>query len=180
VIAKAMTEGIGLLRAPQRIVPLIGKLVSDRMRISFEQRHLYSYATIKRDSGEALNSSLRWVLDAQRPDGGIAAYYSLLTGYSAAYPEVTGYIVPTLYDFSRAKDDQGAAAAAERATGWLLSLQMPTGAFPGGLHDGFPRGDTQPSVFNTGQILQGLVRSLISDTDRSETIQIGPSPPAIG
>lgn len=170
MIAKAMTEGIGLLRAPQRIVPLIGKLVSDRMRISFEQRHLYSYATIKRDSGEALNSSLRWVLDAQRPDGGIAAYYSLLTGYSAAYPEVTGYIVPTLYDFSRAKDDQGAAAAAERATGWLLSLQMPTGAFPGGLHDGFPRGDTQPSVFNTGQILQGLVRAH-AETNRPEILR---------
>ena len=28
-------------------------------------------------------------------------YYSLLTGYSDSYPEVTGYIIPTLYDFGR-------------------------------------------------------------------------------
>jgi hypothetical protein len=158
-IAKALTEATGLLRAPQRMVPLIEKLVSGKLRMTFEQRHLYSYATTKRPSGDTLNSLLHWILDAQRADGGIAAYYSLLTGYSESYPEVTGYIVPTLYDFARAAGDDGALVAAERATHWLLSLQMPTGAFPGGLHGRLHHDDAQPSVFNTGQILQGLVRA---------------------
>jgi hypothetical protein len=105
---------------------------------------------------------LRWILDAQRPDGGIAAYYSLLTGYSESYPEVTGYIVPTLYDFARIDRDDRAVSVARRATRWLLSLQMPTGAFPGGLHGGGLQ--SQPSVFNTGQILQGLVRAYVRRT----------------
>jgi hypothetical protein len=162
-IAKALTESTGLLRSPQRAVPLIRKLVSDKLRITFEQRHLYSYATTKRASVKVLHSLLRWILDAQRFDGGIAAYYSLLTGYSESYPEVTGYIVPTLYDFARAAGEERAVVAAERATRWLLSLQMRTGAFPGGLHGC----ETQPSVFNTGQILQGLVRAY-TETNRPE------------
>ena len=116
--------------------PLIRRLVSDKLHITFEQRHLYSYTTTKRPSGVALNSLLRWIIDAQHPDGGIAAYYSLLTGYSQSYPEVTGYIVPTLYDFARSTRDDRAVSVAESATRWLLSLQMPTGAFPGGLHGG--------------------------------------------
>lgn len=165
-IARIMTEATGLLRGPQRVVPLMQKLVSDKLRITFEQRHLYSYATTRRPSEDVLSSLLRWILDAQRPNGGIAAYYSLLTGYSESYPEVTGYIVPTLYDFARTSRDDKAVVAAECATRWLLSLQMPTGAFPAGLQGG----QAQPSVFNTGQILQGLV-SAHRETNRPEILQ---------
>jgi hypothetical protein len=165
-LAKAVTEATGLLRGPQRLFPLIRKLVSDKLRLTFEQRSLYSYSTTKRPSRDTLNSLLRWILEAQRPDGGIAAYYSLLTGYSESYPEVTGYLVPTLYDLAHANRNDKAVAAAERATQWLLSLQMPTGAFPGGLRGS----DAQPSVFNTGQILQGLVRAS-TETNRPDIRQ---------
>jgi Prenyltransferase and squalene oxidase repeat len=169
-ITKALAEASGLLRRPQRTVPLVRKIVSDKLRVTFEPRHLYSYATTKRPSGDALNSLVRWILDAQRPDGGIAAYYSLLTGYSESYPEVTGYIVPTFYDFARtgdrAAEHKSAVAAAGRATNWLLTLQLPTGAFPGGLQGAA----SQPSVFNTGQILQGLVRARV-ETNSPQILQ---------
>jgi hypothetical protein len=153
--AKALAELAGLLRGPQRIFPLVRKLASDSLHSAFETRHLYSYAATKRDTAGTLNLVMQWMLRAQRADGGIAAYYSLLTGYSESYPEVTGYIIPTMYDFAQASDKPKYAISAERATRWLLTLQMPSGAFPGGLH----RGQTQPSVFNTGQILQGLARA---------------------
>ncbi|HEY1658165.1 MAG TPA: prenyltransferase/squalene oxidase repeat-containing protein [Candidatus Sulfotelmatobacter sp.] len=161
-----LAEAAGLLRRPARAFPLAAKIASDLLRLSTEQRHLYSYAKTTRASHETLNLLLRWILDAQRPDGGIAAYYSLLCGYSESYPEVTGYIVPTLYDFAHASGDGTAIAAAKRATTWLRSLQMPSGAFPGGLH----RVDTPPSVFNTGQILHGLVRAY-SETKQIEILQ---------
>jgi hypothetical protein len=169
-IAKALTEATGLLRAPQRVFPLVQKLVSDKARVTFEQRHLYSYAATKRASGDTLNSLLRWILNARRANGGIAAYYSLLTGYSESYPEVTGYIVPTLYDLAHAAGDDRAIVAAERATRWLLSLQMSTGAFPGGLHGRSEANQTRPSVFNTGQVLQGLVRAHV-ETHRPDILQ---------
>lgn len=158
---RVLSETAGLLRAPQRIIPLVVNLAAGKARSTFEHRHLYSYATARVSTANALRSVIDWILHARRSDGGIAAYYSLLTGYSDSYPEVTGYIIPTLYDFGRDTGEVAARVAAERATEWLLSLQMPSGAFPGGLHrSSGPLGHgAQPSVFNTGQILQGLVRA---------------------
>jgi len=184
-IAKVLREATGLLGRPQRILPLIQKLAADNLRIAFEQRNLYTYASAKRSSQDSLRSSIHWILDAQSSDGGIAAYYSLLTGYSQSYPEVTGYIIPTLYDFAnldfvgpasahaafaRVAGDGRAISAAEHATDWLLSLQMPNGAFPAGLYEKDLHGkDLSPSAFNTGQILQGLVRAH-RETDRPEIL----------
>jgi hypothetical protein len=161
---RALIEASGLLQAPQRVIPLLSKIASDRLRTAFEHRHLYTYAVTSIPTAQALPAVIGWILRAQRPDGGVAAYYSLLTGYSESYPEVTGYLVPTLYDFSNATGDSAVADAAQNATRWLLSLQMPSGAFPGGLHG--TRAEAQPSVFNTGQILQGLVRAYAETRDQ--------------
>jgi hypothetical protein len=165
-LSKALAESKGLLRGPQRLIPLIGKLVSDKVRLSVEQKNLYSYTRTKLPSGTVLQSGVGWMLDAQRANGGIPAYYSLLTGYSESYPETTGYIVPTLYDFGHALNNSRAIAAAQQAIAWLLSLQMPSGAFPGGLLGG----QAQASVFNSGQILQGLVRAYV-ETNRADVRQ---------
>jgi len=162
---KVVKEASGILRAPQRVPRLLQKFVADGFRASFESRHLYSYTGTERESLKTLDSLIHWVADAQRPDGGIAAYYSLLSGYSASYPEVTGYLIPTLHDFAAATGSHSAAAMAARATRWLLALQMPAGAFPSGLQGS----ELRPSVFNTGQILQGLIRAHI-ETRRSEIL----------
>lgn len=159
-LGKAFNEAAGLLCSPLRTLPLFTKILSDGIRSAVERRHLYSFTKTIHPSDAILNLLVGWILDAQRSDGGIPAYYSYLTGYSASYPEVTGYIIPTLHDFAAATPD-AAALAARRATDWLLSLQMANGAFPGGLH-GLA---AQPSVFNTGQILHGLVRSYIEAGD---------------
>ena len=169
---RALTEAAALLRAPQRAIPLVTKIASDKWRTTFEPRHLNSYASTIIPTECALRLLIDWILNAQRPDGGVAAYYSLLTGYSDSYPEVTGYIIPTLYDFSTTTGDPVPREAAERATHWLLSLQMPSGAFPAGLHA--PTSDPQPSAFNTGQILQGLVRAhreTRSETEKAEILE---------
>ena len=162
-VNKALREASGLIRAPHRVFPLIGKITRDKWQTVVDRRHLYSYAKADRPTEQTLVSLIQWVIDAQRTDGGIAAYYSLLTGYSASYPEVTGYLIPTLYDFAQSTSDSSATSVAERAMVWLLSLQLNSGAFPAGLHGG---GDS-PSVFNSGQILQGLVRAW-SETGRSD------------
>ena len=170
--ARVLTEGLGLLNAPQRVIPLFSKLASDELRTIFEHRHLYSYVSATIPTADALRSVVDWILHAQRPDGGIAAYYSFLTGYSESYPEVTGYIIPTLYGFGRLTGDLVARHTVYLATDWLLSLQMTSGAFPGGLHASDSH--AQPSVFNTGQILQGLARAYIethAETRKAEILK---------
>ena len=100
-------------------------------------------------------------------DGGVSWGYRLNGGWAASYPETTGYIVPT---FSRSPTPASAAGPAtmpaaavagpsdvdraRRAISFLLGIQLPNGAFPGARID---QNRTDPSVFNTGQILNGLV-----------------------
>lgn len=161
-----MAEAVGLMRGPHRIFPLLFRVSADALSSTFEQRTLYSYGNTIRPTEEALRLVIDWMLRAQQNDGGIPAYYSLMRGYSESYPEVTGYIVPTLYDFARLVGDANAAQAAERATNWLMSLRMSSGAFPAGLHTS----EEEPSVFNSGQILQGLVRAYV-ETQRAEILE---------
>jgi hypothetical protein len=165
---RGLKEALGLIRAPQRVIPLISKLASDELRATFTPRHLYSFTTATLVTAGVLRSVVDWIIRAQRVEGGIAAYYSFLTGYSDSYPEVTGYIIPTLYDFARITGEAAPRLVAERATTWLLSLQMPSGAFPGGLHNAGK--NARPSIFNTGQILQGLVRAH-AETGSAQTLR---------
>jgi hypothetical protein len=150
---KILGEALGLAHSPQRIPVLIAKIARDAVSVRTQQSHLYAFTTARRDTSEALRGIMEWLARAQRPYAGIAAYYSLLTGYSSSYPETTGYIIPTLCDYAKVAGGQKYRDLARDATQWLLGLQLPSGAFPGGFADHEPA----PSVFNSGQILQGLV-----------------------
>lgn len=86
-------------------------------------------------------------------DGGIARHYSLLSGWGTSYPETTGYIVPTLLDYARAKKAEEVRTRAKKALDWLCAIQLPNGSFQGGRIDSKP---VVPVTFNTGQILLGL------------------------
>jgi hypothetical protein len=91
---------------------------------------------------------------------GSAHSFSLRHGWSAAYPETTGYLIETLLRYADGLQDPALGAAARRCGAWLLDIQMPDGAYPGLL-----AGSTRPSVFNTGQILFGLAALAERDGD---------------
>ena len=86
-------------------------------------------------------------------DSGVARHYSLVSGWSASYPETTGYIVPTLIAEGRARGNEVLLARARKMLDWLVSIQMPCGAFQGSTVD---TSNVVPVTFNTGQILLGL------------------------
>ena len=54
-------------------------------------------------------------------DGGVARYYSLLSGWSSSYPETTGYIIPTLVEYSKKTGNTAIFQRAKRMLDWLLS-----------------------------------------------------------
>lgn len=86
-------------------------------------------------------------------DGGSSRSYSLISGWATSYPETTGYIVPTLIDYSDRSGDSELAERAARMLDWLVSIQFADGGFQGGKIDAVPR---LAVTFNTGQILLGL------------------------
>jgi hypothetical protein len=89
--------------------------------------------------------------------GGSAAYYAPVFGWSGAYPETTGYIIQTLWRAGTRLGETDWHRRAVVMADWLLGLQSPEGWFPGGRWN--PRREGTPSVFNTAQIVFGLLET---------------------
>jgi folate-dependent phosphoribosylglycinamide formyltransferase PurN len=102
-----------------------------------------------------LLAAANWLKRAQdaTSDGGFVGRYNLRTGWSSSYPETTGYIIPTLLKLADELHDEEFLTRAQRAIDFLLSLQLPNGAFPGAE---IAENSTNPSPFNTAQIMHGL------------------------
>lgn len=96
-----------------------------------------------------------WIKTAQdvTGNGGVAAYYGLRDGWAAPYPETTGYIICTFIDAANRLKDPDLAKRAKQMADWELSIQMPVGAWESGHGMATPI----PAVFNTGQVIQGLL-----------------------
>ena len=89
-----------------------------------------------------LESAVRWIGHHTLAGGGIA----VSSKQRVAYPEVTGYFIPTLLGL-------GERALAQRFSDWLVSVQRPDGAF------GAP-GSDETFAFDTGQVVRGWVALL--------------------
>jgi len=102
-----------------------------------------------------LLAAAAWLKRAQdaTSDGGFVGRYNLRTGWSSSYPETTGYIIPTLLKLADELRDEEFVSRAERAIDFLLSVQLASGAFPG---SEIAENSTEPSPFNTAQIMHGL------------------------
>jgi len=81
--------------------------------------------------------AMDWFKQNMVEDKGIIIH----TKQPVPYPEVTGYFIPTLYNW-------GEQELARACTKWLLSIQLPDGSFPAP--------DGVPYTFDTGQIMRGL------------------------
>lgn len=111
------------------------------------------------DLNKHLAATADWLARAQdaTPDDGVAAYYDLKERrWEASYPETTGYIIPTFYDYAALFDQPEFAARARRMAAWEADIQLADG----GVRAGTMTADTvAPTVFNTGQVLFGWIRA---------------------
>jgi len=81
--------------------------------------------------------AMDWFKANMVPGQGIIVH----TRQPVPYPEVTGYFIPTLYNWNEPE-------LARTCTRWLMSIQLPDGAFPAP--------DGVPYTFDTAQIMRGL------------------------
>jgi hypothetical protein len=104
-----------------------------------------------------LPAVMQWLCRAQdcsaSRDGGVARDFSLIRGWSTSYPETTGYIIPTFFEYARFSGKAEYRERALRMVDWLVDIQLPCGGFQGGKIDSEP---VVPVTFNTGQIVLGL------------------------
>jgi hypothetical protein len=107
---------------------------------------------------------MRWLRAAHDAAGGqgVARSFSLRfqrahnrSGWLAAYPETTGYIIPTFVEYAVLRGDDSYRARAFQMAEWESDVQMADGAVKGGTIDAPP----SPAVFNTGQVLFGWARA---------------------
>lgn len=115
----------------------------------------------------AIDAGSKWLARAQDSstthDGGVAKNFSLLSGWSTSYPETTGYIVPTMIDYSKLRGGDGFAQRARRMLDWLVAIQYQNGAFMSGA---IGSRNAVPTTFNTGQILIGLAAGVAEFGER--------------
>ncbi|HYW91813.1 MAG TPA: beta-L-arabinofuranosidase domain-containing protein [Gammaproteobacteria bacterium] len=108
----------------------------------------------------SLKAAAGWLARAQEatPDDGVSAFYDAAKKrWAGSYPETTGYIIPTLYDYAVLSGESGYAERATRMAAWECDIQLPEGGVMAGTMDA----DTRvPTIFNTGQVLFGWVRAL--------------------
>jgi len=108
---------------------------------------------------EHLGAAIDWLCRAQdvrdgQPDaGGVSAGWSFEDGWLPSYPETTGYIIETFLAAAELLRRPELVQRARHMIDWELSIQRRDGAFPG--HFGEP--GSQPVIFNTGQIMHGMV-----------------------
>ena len=114
-----------------------------------------STGSVRYSDEDHLLAAVAWLERAQdvTTDGGVCGRYKLASGWTSSYPETTGYIIPTFLQLRRALGADRFYDRAQRAVEFLLRLQLPDGGFPGGEVD---QNRTEPSPFNTAQIMHGL------------------------
>jgi len=109
------------------------------------------------ETQEHLRAAMQWLCRAQDAtgNGGISYGYGFLEGWLPAYPETTGYAIPTFLRYASFIGEDSYVKRALIMAEWELTVQATDGGFAGG-HIG---SDTSgPGVaFDTGQILQGLM-----------------------
>lgn len=96
------------------------------------------------DLSEIYKRNRNWIEDNSVPNKGVRPQYELTDRFNdIAYPEVTGYFIPTLIDW-------GFKQKALEWGKWLLSIQHDDGSW-------YDYTDCDPYTFDTGQILKGLI-----------------------
>lgn len=108
---------------------------------------------------KALEGMFDWFVRAQDTArcGGVSAYYDLRRGvWAAAYPETTGYIIPTVLSYSASFCKEEFFERALYMADWEVEMQFRCGGVRAGTIDSKP---VIPTVFNTGQVLFGWGRA---------------------
>lgn len=156
-----------ILKLPFRFKPW----KPDHLKIIFADLSGINKQLVRSDE-EHLKATINWLCRAQDlrselPDaGGISAGWSFEDGWLPSYPETSGYIIETFIAAEQILNRPELNIRANKIIDWELSIQNPDGSFPG--H--FGEHGSKPVIFNTGQIVHGLI-SGYQQLNRTECLE---------
>lgn len=107
------------------------------------------------DVRRSLQAAAEWLARAQDATGcgGVSAYYDAAKSqWVGAYPETTGYIIPTLFRYAEFSGEVDYRERAIRMADWESDIQLTDGGVRAGTLDAK---QVVPTIFNTGQVLFG-------------------------
>lgn len=108
------------------------------------------------DKKISLDLNIQWLLNAKTysTDDGMGTYY-ITEGWTSPYPETTGYIIPTLSKYAYYYPEKKPAIDKTiiSCANWLVKIQKKSG----GWQSGYVHQNKEEVVFNTGQVLRGLL-----------------------
>lgn len=108
-----------------------------------------------KDMHGAIKAAAQWLARAQDAtgSGGVSASYDVAKRrWVGAYPETTGYIIPTLLRYAVWSGKGEYRARALRMAAWESDIQLEAGGVRAGTMDATV---VAPTIFNTGQVLFG-------------------------
>jgi rhamnogalacturonyl hydrolase YesR len=143
----------GALWPPNLLV--VARNMRDRRRVDPWANFVARTGDPRATLDAALEQALRWLATSQDRvgTGGVGSYE--FYGWTPGFPEVTGYIIPTIWDCRHALGREELARRAVRMADWELAIQKNGGGWEGNVEGA----NQPPLVFNTGQVIKGLVRT---------------------
>ena len=114
------------------------------------------------DPSGALRASMQWLCRAQDAcsGGGVSTGYDLREGWLSPFPETTGYIAPTFFNYARLTGDSSYRKRAIAMLNWLRRVQNADGSIQAVMP-----GHEKPVIFDTGQVLFGFLRGFVETHD---------------
>ena len=109
------------------------------------------------DARRGLQTAAEWLARAQDATGcgGVSACYDTTKRqWAGAYPETTGYIIPTFFRYAEVSGQPAYRERAIRMAEWETDIQLPGGGVRAGTLDA---NQVVPTIFNTGQVLFGWI-----------------------
>lgn len=142
------TEKLGRLLANAALLPHARRIV---------KRDRQSRSMPAVEAQIHLRAAVDWLeaaIDVNREHGGVSAGFHLRMGWLPPFPETTGYIIPTLFDYARFSGKDRYRRMGIDLADWEVRIQR---------SDGSVRTDIgineEATVFDTGQGLFGFVRA---------------------
>ena len=147
-----------------RILRLSYQIASDPV-INMKRKYL-PFPPLNRGTESHLEAAMKWLRLTHKATGyrGSAASFTYFGGWQPAYPETTGYIAKTFFDYSDHSSQKVYLDEAITMCDWLVGIQKEDGGInQGSVKD---RGKKPSGIFNTGMVMLGWIEAYKRTKDK--------------